>query len=261
MPELPEVEMYKRYADSTMLHSKITKIEVADKKLIKVSENTLEKYILGREFKSTKRIGKYLFVETTGDKLMVVHFGMTGSWKYFKDLEDTPKYSKVLFHFTNGFKMSYISKRKFGWIDLANSIEEFQKDHNLGKDALHLSENEFLESLENRKAPIKSILLNQDTMAGVGNWMADDILYQSQIHPETRANELTEPEKKKIYDKVQRVCKVAIENEAHYEDFPKDFLIHNRKKTGKCYHTGADIVKITVGGRGTFYSPEWQKEK
>ncbi|UII28175.1 DNA-formamidopyrimidine glycosylase [Fulvivirga maritima] len=261
MPELPEVEMYRRYAESTVLHKKVIKTEVTDTKLLKVSIPTFKKHIEGQSFSAITRVGKYIFIKTTGAKYIVVHFGMTGNWQYFKDEEDIPKYSKVLFYFDNGFKLSYISKRKFGWLNLTDSIEKFQQDNNLGPDALDTSMEAFIKSLEGRKAPIKSFLLNQKTMSGIGNWMADDILYQSKMHPETPINHLTSDDKKIIYEKIQHVCKVAIEKDAHYDDFPPYFLIHNRKKGGKCYHTGDELEKITVGGRGTFISPKWQIKK
>jgi formamidopyrimidine-DNA glycosylase len=78
MPELPEVHGYKVYIDSTCLHQPIVHIDCRDKRLLKKSQVEFEKYLVGKELSKTKRIGKYLFIETTGVKILVLHFGMTG---------------------------------------------------------------------------------------------------------------------------------------------------------------------------------------
>ena len=130
----------------------------------------------------------------------------------------------------------------------------------LGVDAGEITWEEFYSKISKKKTVIKSTLLDQKVTAGIGNWIADEILYQSKIHPETRVNELEEAQIKEIFDKMKRVIKTALKHEADFSKFPKDFLIHNRNEKGKCFHTGQDIIRIVVGGRGTFYSPAWQKK-
>lgn len=261
MPELPEVHGYQVYIDSTSLNQKIVNIECRDKRLLKTSLHRFQEYLLGESFTETVRIGKYLFLKTSGPKILLMHFGMTGRPNYYKDPDERPKFGHIVISFENGFHLAFENKRKFGWWQLVDDVEEYRRDHNLSKDARELTEEEFKESIATRKTHIKKILMDQSVAAGVGNWMADEILYQSQIHPKHKVEDLTKAQIKKIYNSMQHVIETAIEHDAHYADFPEEFLIHNRKEGATCYHTGAEIEKIKVGGRSTYFSPEWQKLK
>jgi len=258
MPELPEVENYRKYLQGTSLDQKIIKVEVDDPKLTKPDlESILD--LKGLSFIDTNRIGKYLFLKLSNNEFLLMHFGLTGSVSYFRDIEDTPKYTRVLFHFNNSFKLSYICKRKFGWVERVEDVVAYQEKSGLGQDAVTIDWDAFYSKIHKKRTMIKSTLLDQKITAGIGNWIADEILYQSKIHPETRVNDLKESQIREIFDKMKRVINTALKHEADFEKFPNDFMIHNRKEGGKCYHTGKDIVRIVVGGRGTFYSPEWQK--
>lgn len=101
--------------------------------------------------------------------------------------------------------------------------------------------------------------MDQSVAAGVGNWMADDILYQAKIHPKKKVQDMTEKAIEQVFDAMKNVIEVAIEHDAHYSDFPKYFLIHFRKEGATCFHTGGEIEKIKLGGRSTYFSPEWQQ--
>ncbi len=259
MPELPEVQGYKVYIDSTSLHQPIKAFECRDNRLLKVAKSEFEKALLGAELTATKRIGKYLFLETTGQKILVMHFGMTGRPIYYKDVEDRPKFGHIVLTFENGFHFAFENKRKFGWWDLIDSIEDYKKEHDLSDDARDLSFEVFAASLSTRKTHIKKIIMDQSVAAGVGNWMADEILYQAQIHPKTKVEDMDENALRKVFDAMKEVIEVAIKHDAHYDDFPKNYLMHFREKGGTCYHTGGPIEKIKLGGRATYFSPEWQK--
>jgi formamidopyrimidine-DNA glycosylase len=160
--------------------------------------------------------------------------------------------------FENGFHFAFENKRKFGWWNLTSSIEEFKAEHKLSDDARDLSLTDFKDSLSSRSTDIKKIIMDQSVCAGVGNWMADDILYQAQIHPKHKVDDMTDKHIKAVFDALKNVIEVAIDKDAHYADFPDYFLIHNRKDGGVCHHTGCDIQKIKVGGRTTYFSPDRQ---
>ena len=259
MPELPEVHGYKVYIDSTSLHKTITAFDCRDNRLLKQPVSDFEKFLVGQSLTETRRIGKYLFVKTSGTKILVMHFGMTGRPNYYKEADARPKFGHIQLTFENGFHFAFENKRKFGWWNLIDSIEDFKKEHNLSDDARELSLKQFKEALSTRKTDIKKVIMDQSVAAGVGNWMADEILYQAKVHPKKKVDEMTEEDIKQVFESMQKVIEVAIENDAHYSDFPKDFLIHNRKENATCFHTGAAIEKIKVGGRTTYFSPEWQK--
>ncbi len=260
MPELPEVHGYKVYIESTSLHQTITNIDCRDTRLLKKTPHDFEQALLGNKLTSTLRIGKYLFITTCTDHVLVMHFGMTGRPNYYKSAEDRPKFGHIELTFDNGFHFAFENKRKFGWWDLTTSIQNFKKDHGLSDDARELTLEQFIDALSSRKTHIKKVLLDQGVAAGIGNWMADEILYQAQINPKTKVEQMDYDQKVAVFRAMKKVIEVAIKHDAHYSDFPNDFLMHFRKEGGTCYHTGGSIEKIKVGGRSTYYSPQWQTE-
>ena len=260
MPELPEVEGFRKYFEGTSLNQEITKIEIDDPKLVKIPAEEFRESIIGNSFASTDRIGKYFFAHLSNGNTTVFHFGLTGKFYYFSN-EDPPRFTRVLFHFADGFKLAFINMRKFGWVDLITDIAEYQKKKGLGTDAQQITFDEFREKFQKRKSFIKPKLMDQKIMAGVGNWIADEILYQSRLHPESLIQNLDEQDFRNIYEKMQHILNVAVKEESNYESFPEYFFIHNRKDDGICHHTGEPVERIEVGGRGTYFSPKHQVRK
>lgn len=259
MPELPEVENYKHYIDQTCLNQKILALDCRDNRLLKQPKTDFEDVLINQKFKETERIGKYLFLRTDAGNILVIHFGMTGRPHYYSSEENRPKYAHIQLNFDNGFYFGFENKRKFGWWDLTNSIKKFKAEHSLSDDARALRLEDFKTSLKKRSTDIKKIIMDQSVCAGIGNWMADDILYQAKIHPKRKVSDMSNVEIEKVFEAMKNVIEIAIDKEAHHADFPDYFLIHNRKDGGLCHHTGCKIQKIKVGGRTTFLSPKRQK--
>ena len=258
MPELPEVHGYQTYIESTCLNQTIVDFDCRDAKLLKQPTKDFKDHLIGEQLTGTQRIGKYLFLHTSGEKVLVMHFGMTGRPNYYKEAEARPKFGHIALTFSNGFHFAFENKRKFGWFNLIDSIGTYKKSKKLSDDARDLTLADFKAGLGTRKTDIKKVLLDQSVAAGVGNWMADEILYQAQMHPQKKVNDLKDADIENVYHAMKKVIEVAIKHEAHYSDFPKNFLMHFREKGGICHHTGAEIEKIVVGGRATYYSPSWQ---
>lgn len=259
MPELPEVETYKTYFDATALHQKIKDVESDDPIVLNTDPDEFKAGLVEQSFERTERLGKYLFVHLSSGKVLVVHFGMTGRLKYFKDREDTPKFTQVLIVFEGGFHLAFIIKRKFARLGLAESVDEYKQRKKLGCDALDLTVKDFISTLSSRKAPVKNILMDQSFAAGVGNWIADDVLFQAGIHPEVPAHELSEKEIKCIHKKLQDILNLAIEKEARYNEFPDYYLVNHRSKKARCPDCGEPLTNIKVGGRSTYYCANRQQ--
>lgn len=259
MPELPEVYGYQQYVNKTCLEHRIISFDVRDSRLIKKTHKDFEKLLLGNKFIRTDRIGKYLFIHLISGPILVVHFGMTGRPTYYHKSVERPRFGHIDIGFDNGYHFAFENKRKFGWWDITDSIEGYRKEHQLNVDARDLTFDAFTAVAAHRKTAIKNVLMNQSVTTGVGNWIADDVLYQAKIHPLKKANTLSKKELKTIYEKLQHVIDIAIELETRYNDFPEYFLIHNRKGREHCCHTGKELEKIKVGGRTTYYSTAWQK--
>ncbi|MHA1471779.1 MAG: DNA-formamidopyrimidine glycosylase family protein, partial [Promethearchaeota archaeon] len=168
MPELPEVETFKRYLDKTSLKQTIKNVQVMDERILNTGEINLKHFVKGKRFESSTRHGKYLFVHLKPG-YVILHFGMSGDLEYYDAKEEPPKFSKVIFHFNNGFNLAYISIRMFGKVGIANSIKEFIENKKLGPDAYKMTLEDFKEAIQRRSAIAKNALLNQNFIAGIGN--------------------------------------------------------------------------------------------
>ena len=269
MPELPEVETYRRYFTETALGQIVTRLEVEDQRQLTTDFDTLEQALKGVQFTEVQRIGKHFLITLSTGKILVLHFGMTGDLAYYRDDEDTPRFARVVFYFRNGFRLAFIDSRKFGRVGLAESVEAYRQEKSLGPDALDITYPQLQASLEKRKAPIKSLLLDQKVLAGIGNWIADEVLFQAQLFPAKPANQLTPAEFQRLHTAIQNVLHTAIEQEAVYQNFPKSFLIHARgwddaalkpSERQVCPQHRERLQLSKVGGRTTYFCPICQPE-
>ena len=201
IPELPEVETYKQYFDSTSLDQVIENVKIRDDRILLVSKQRFKKTLLGSKFILTIRHGKYLLAKVK-NKFIVFHFGMSGDLEYFLSNEQEPKYSKVIFQFDNGYSLAYISIRMFGKLDLVESLGDLRKKKRLGPDAFSMSFEEFQETLKKRTAIMKSALLNQSIFCGIGNIYSDEILFRARIHPKRKIDSLNEKELQNLYTSI-----------------------------------------------------------
>ena len=140
MPELPEVEIFKRYLDTTSLHQRIDDVDVRNTYVLKeTSARELARKLKGRRFESSRRHGKHLFVHADSELWLRLHFGMTGSLQYFKNNERVPRHARVLFVFANNHRLAFDDQRQFGQIGLLKDVDEFLKEPKLGPDAIDLA--------------------------------------------------------------------------------------------------------------------------
>src|SRR5216683_7496785 len=180
MPELPDVETFKRYLDATSLHQRISSVDVRSAYVLKgVSAHELARRLKGRSFESSRRHGKHLFVRADGDVWLRLHFGMTGSLQYFKHEKQAPTHVRVLFVFANNYRLAFDDQRKFGQIGLIGEVDEFLKKRALGPDALDVDLAKFRKMMAKHRGAVKSILMNQRLIAGIGNIYADEILFRA----------------------------------------------------------------------------------
>jgi formamidopyrimidine-DNA glycosylase len=259
MPELPDVEIFKQYFDATSLHKTIDKVEVLNAKVLQdVTAAKLSRSLKGQTFQSTRRHGKYLLVEVDNGSWLVLHFGMTGYLKYFKEMDDDLEHVRVLWSFKNGFHLAYVCQRMLGEVNLTEDAEDFIKAKNLGPDAAALDLADFKEIVQGQRGTVKSFLMNQQHMAGVGNVYSDEILFQSGIHPKAKVNELTEAQIKSMYRNMLKVFEVAVESRADPEQFPDDFLLPQRRKEGTCPRSHGPLEHRKISGRTAYFCPQCQ---
>lgn len=260
MPELPDVEVYRQYINATSLHQKITGIVVkSDRVLSGISAQKLSATLKGFELDSTDRHGKYLFVCLDNGTSVMMHFGMTGDVKYFKG-DDDVVYDQLRLDFDNGYHLAYISRRKLGKISFVSDIEEFIRSKKLGPDALSLDQDEFRERIGKSRGSVKSTLMNQKIIAGIGNVYSDEILFHSRLHPQAKVQKLGDRKMLVLFGNMRRVLQMAIKCRTQPEKFPRSYLIPFRRKKEKCPACTGEIKGIKVSGRTAYYCPACQKK-
>ena len=271
MPELPDVETMRRYLQATSLHQEITHMEVHDADVVPVEDASqeaalqeLKEELVGCSFNSTRRHGKWMFVALDDDRdsFLVLHFGMTGGLRYFKNMEEEPEYDRVLFHFDNDYQLAYISLRKLGEVKVIDDVEQLIAEKGLGPDALDADFDlaAFKDAVEDRRAMVKSILMDQGTIAGIGNVYSDEILFHAGIHPRTKINNLEEETLKELFYTMKDVLQKAIEYQAEPEQFPESFITRHRHEGGRCPICGAELQRVKVSSRSAYYCPNRQRK-
>jgi formamidopyrimidine-DNA glycosylase len=259
MPELPDVEVFKRYLDATALHKTITAVEVKSARILRgVSIGMLQKTLRHRQFQSTHRHGKHLLVALEQGPWLTLHFGMTGYLKYFKQMDQDPEHDRLLLSFANGFHLAYVCQRKLGAVGLTDDIDSFIEEQELGPDVLSLDPESFRQALQGRRGTIKSFFLNQKYLAGLGNVYADEILFQSKLHPQSQVHNLEPETVNRLYQAVQDVLHLAIDAQADPDRFPDSFMLPHRRRDGTCPRCQGDLKKISVAGRSGYYCPACQ---
>lgn len=261
MPELPDVEVFKQYFDATSLHREVADVQARSKAVLKgISPSGLAGGLKGHCFVSTTRHGKYLFAHLDNDLVMVLHFGMTGYLKYFKDRDKDTPHDRLMITFTNDFHLAYDSQRKLGEIRLIENREDFIRRQRLGPDALRITFPAFRDRLSGSRASIKSALMNQQILAGIGNIYSDEILFQAGMHPAKKAGNLHENKVKKLYDAMREVLDKAIESGADPDNFPDSFIIPHRSGDGKCLKCSGPLKSEKIAGRTAHYCPKCQNQ-
>ena len=261
MPELPDVEIFKRYLDATSLHQRIHDVDVRNKYILKdITAPALARGLKGRLFESSRRHGKHLFVRADGKIWLRLHFGMTGSLDYFKDDKQASRHARVIFVFANHHRLAFDDQRQFGQIGLLKDVDEFLKKRALGPDALDLDLGEFKQILAKRRGAVKSILLNQQLIAGIGNIYADEILFRTRMHPATEISRLDDKALAKLFRATRYILDKAIAAKADVEQMPKSWLLPHRGKGGKCPRCGEKLRSAKIGGRTAWFCARCQKK-
>ena len=277
MPELPEVETVKRTLENLIVGKTIEDVEVYyDKMLENVTSIEFKELLKNEKISSLYRYGKYL-VFILEHVSLISHLRMEG--KYFiKDVSDVKdKHEHVIFKFTDHTSLRYHDTRKFGIMAIVKStniadIMKYKGLVKLGEEASVSTNYQGLyDKLKNKNLPIKTLLLDQENIAGLGNIYVDEVLFKSKIHPLTKGCELTFEEVKMILDNSRIILENAIlcggTTIRSYTSslgvtgrFQINLTVHTKEKE-PCINCGTLIQKIKVGGRGTYLCPICQSQK
>ena len=260
MPELPEVNTVQHYFRETSLHKQITHVIVQDDKIIRnMDGDQFAMNLSGQQFVDTYRQGKYFFGELENGHSVLFHLGMTGDLKYYHNEVDQPKYERFAFHFADGSVLGFDCPRKFARILYLEDRQAYVKEINLGIDALRMDEKTFLTLTKGKKSTIKGFLLNQHYIAGVGNLYADEICFQTKVHPASKLEKLNPKTLKLIFKNMQSILQEAVDRLPHYKQYPPNWFWEWRVEGNLGPNGKGSIEKLKVAGRTTYFATKWQK--
>ncbi|XP_015067486.1 formamidopyrimidine-DNA glycosylase isoform X2 [Solanum pennellii] len=276
MPELPEVEAARRAIEDNCIGKKIVKAIIADdsKVIDGVSPVDFKASLEGKTIVAANRKGKNMWLVLDSPPFPTFQFGMAGAiyikgvavTKYkgsaVKDDDEWPsKYSKVFLELDDGLELSFTDKRRFARVRSLENPVSVPPISELGPDALlePMTVDEFYKALSKKKIGIKALLLDQSFISGIGNWIADEVLYQARIHPMQSASSISKEDCATLLKCINEVTEFAVEVDADCSRFPSEWLFHYRwgKKPGKV--NGKKIEFITAGGRTSAFVPELQQ--
>lgn len=259
MPELPEVHTVEQFFRSTALQKHIHTVEVHDEKIIRnVSGAEFAQKITGNQFVNTYRQGKYCFGILESGQSVLFHLGMTGDFVFYADEEGASKYERFVFRFSDGSNLGFDCPRKFARILYLDNHLQYLQEIKLGEDALVIKWETFKQLAYGRKSTLKGFLLNQHYLAGVGNLYADEICWQTNVHPEATVGNIPEKILKEIFESMQRILGEAVERLPHYKAYPANWFWEWRKEGIKNPKGQGVITKSKIAGRTTYYSTEGQ---
>ena len=271
MPELPEVETIKNVLKHNLVNETIEWIQIHYAPLLETNSEFQIAHLSGKTFKDVKRRGKYLIFEFE-DCYWVVHLRMEGKFYLYDDITPITKHTHVEFK-TQNHHVHYLDTRKFSRMAIISDLDAYFKTKNLGYEPFDpgLSVSFLKERFKNRKRAIKSVLLDQSHITGIGNIYADEILFRAKLHPETPANKLSDQDLKNIIEETKLVLQKAIdEGGTTIRSYTSSLGVTGRfqvtlKAYGRegepCTVCDRPLTKIKVGGRGTVFCETCQKEK
>ncbi|ORX50711.1 hypothetical protein BCR36DRAFT_268410, partial [Piromyces finnis] len=288
MPELPEVERAKKYLEP-FIGKTIIKAKAPIDTIVfsKQDSQDVVKSILGKKILDVKRHGKVFWIELEDSFQLGFHFGMTGELKIkgqqliqyrnAKSKDDVswpPRWYKMMIYITDDKKnnnkidcFTFCDVRRLGRVWLSKDIMKEEPLSNHGFDIMNEVPpfEDYLKSIKTKTCGIKALLLDQSFSSGIGNWIADEILYQARVHPLQNVSALNDEDIKRIYDSMNEIIKLSISVNADADLFPKDWIFHYRwNKRGSTKGNSVSIPGVgkieflKAGGRTSAIVPTLQ---
>jgi formamidopyrimidine-DNA glycosylase len=258
VPELPDVEAYRRFLAEHATGSRIERVVVTDAGILRnASTEALNRSLRDQRFGEPERHGKWLIAWTAGPAVLF-HFGMTGDLGWAADAEGRHRHDRVIFETDRG-ELRYRNMRKLGGLWLAHDEAEARAAMGtLGPDALTLDRRAFRDLLSRRRGRVKAALMDQRFLAGVGNLLADEALWQAGIHPARLIQDLGEDERDRLFTALRKVVRTSVEQ---FDSVPRmrGWLTPVRGQPGaRCPRCRTPLERTVVGGRTTYFCPRCQ---
>ena len=271
MPELPEVETIRRDLEPLIRGREIVDFSVApgaSRLLRGVPADAVSAQLRGRRFESIQRRGKYLGMSLDDGACCVVHLRMTGSLRFREPDAEPDRFTRATFQLADGYQLRFVDVRKFGTIDIVDEMADALPQ--LGPEPLSddFDVTALWDALRGRTIAVKAALLDQRSVAGIGNIYADEALFLAHLHPEAPAGSLRPRERVALHAAVRQVLEEGVAhggasfrdytNVAGGEGSQQHFVRVFRRTEQPCDDCGAIIRRSVVGGRATHWCPRCQ---
>jgi formamidopyrimidine-DNA glycosylase len=261
VPELPEVEAYRRLAEDRAIARPIAEVVAPDDWYLKggLDEPRIVGALVGRTFTAARRIGKLLLLDLDDGAVLGLRFGMTGRLLVdehdavgellYTSKADRPEWDRFALRFADGGSLRMQDPRRLGGVLLDPT------EGRLGVDATTVTPGQLRDALGTSRSPLKARLMDQKHLAGVGNLIADEALWRAGLHPCRPAGTLTPAELRRLHKHLRASVVDLIERGGSHTG---DLRIH-RAPGGRCPKDGTELVRATVGGRTTWWCPKHQR--
>jgi len=265
MPELPEVETVKEKLKKLVLNKKISSVDIYWDNIVVTNQDEFKKVLVNKVIKDIKRRGKWLIFDV-GNYYLLSHLRMEGKF-FLKQDEPLNKHEHVVFNFTDNTNLRYSDTRKFGKMYLVDKGMAFEIKplSELGLEPNDLNLKYLKEKFSNKRIAIKTVLLDQKIMVGLGNIYVNEVLFLSGVDPSKPAKNLEDEEISSIIRNTREVLDKAIKAGGatirSYSavgvkgDYQKELKVHGKEKCSKC---GGEIAKIKINGRSSYYCKKCQ---
>ena len=273
MPELPEVETVRGRLESALVGRRFERVDISDDRLVRPYDVREVASRLERErVAALERRGKYLIVRFESGRVLLVHLRMTGSFRHGgRVAADNDPYTRAVVRLDDGSDVAYRDVRRFGtWLVLEPGELTPYLAARIGAEPLaaEFTTRALAARLARRRAPIKAALLDQRTLAGLGNIYVDEALWRARIHPLRPAGELAHQEFRRLHRAIRAALAAGIERQgATLRDYrtpdgepgtmQAEFRVYGREGE-PCNRCGTPIEKTRAGGRGTWFYPRCQ---
>jgi len=276
MPELPEVETIARTLEPTVRGRVVAAIDLIYRPLLRTGGRKALDGLRGRRVLRVRRRGKMLLIELEGGRTLVFHLKMTGQFLFVESGVPRDKHTRLVMRFEDGKdELRFRDVRKFGFLLCLDGEPEraCAELACLGPEPLEVGLAEFASIINKRRGRIKSLLLDQRRIAGIGNIYADEMLFDARVHPETPASSLRADRAARLYGSMKKILTLAIEangstlKDSRYLDaegkagsFQSFHRVYDR--TGEpCVACGTPIKMKRIGGRSSHFCPRCQRKK
>jgi formamidopyrimidine-DNA glycosylase len=272
MPELPEVETIRRQIEPELVGRRITSMEFFDERLTRpVPPRDVERAVTGRRIESVERRGKYLMVRLEGGRWLVMHLRMTGNIVLGEPRSDI-RFLRAVIWLEGGTTLLFTDARRFGTaVVLDDADVEAYMNARAGVEPLskRLTAERICELAAGRRAPLKSFLMVQDGIAGLGNIYADEALWRARLHPLSPAGSMRLEHCERLREGIVGALEAGLDNGgASIDDYrdargaegtmQDEFCVHNREGQ-PCPRFDGEIRRIVLGGRSTYFCPGCQQ--